>query len=259
MEQLGGEQATEFPQDEEEGMKRKYVGFDTVNIYHCAVIKLWEIQSQQGANNLNKEQLRSNRIKLLLRTVKFRKKRLARENYEEKIESSFMPFTLVQEVGPMERLLFRINDDSEQAIGSLRDRFMLLMTTFGILRGESLIKCELSDLCDVVLDNQGVHDIHILVIRIMTGKTNGLKTLFGRVIRHKDVYLCAIGVLGLYLLARWEFSDEVIDWSTNESWFNIKLLVSTKGSNVNSITDQTYSKRIKKVFINKFRFARILT
>ena len=29
------------------------------------------------------------------------------------------------------------------------------MTHMGILRGESLIKCDLSDLCDIIIENQG--------------------------------------------------------------------------------------------------------
>ena len=87
----------------------------------------------------------------------------------------FPPYRLVLEVPRIERELFNHNKlSSIFFIASLRDRFMLLQTTFGVLRGESLIKCELSDLCDNTLTGQGTHDCQIVVMQISIGKTNGL-------------------------------------------------------------------------------------
>ena len=59
-------------------------------------------------------------------------------------------------------------------MATLQDRYCQLMSTNGILQGESLFKCELSDLCDLVHDNVLIH-----VMQIATGKTNGLKILYG--------------------------------------------------------------------------------
>jgi hypothetical protein len=109
-----------------------------------------------NANNLSKDQIRSGRVTNLLNVVKNRKKRIAKANYEEKLNAEFMPFTLVAEVPAMERELFYHNSHSKKlCISSLRDRYMLSQSTTGILRGESLIKCELSDLCDVIVPDQG--------------------------------------------------------------------------------------------------------
>ena len=99
------------------------------------------------------------------------------------------------------------------------------MTNCGILRGESLFKCELSDLCDLVLDIEGVHPCHIMVKRIENGKTNGLKTIYGRVMRHKEANLCLIGAIGLYLLSRFHLNSENLNFFSNSTWFNVKLLV----------------------------------
>jgi hypothetical protein len=68
------------------------------------------------------------------------------------------------------------------------------MTSNGSLRGESLIKSDLSDLCDMVVEGNSLDKAHIFVMRITSGKTNGLKTLYGRSMRHKDVTLVALGL-----------------------------------------------------------------
>ena len=44
--------------------------------------------------------------------------------------------------------------------------------------------------------------------------------------RHRDPELCSIGSLGLYLLARFELTDETeyMDFGENKTWFNRKSL-----------------------------------
>ena len=44
--------------------------------------------------------------------------------------------------------------------------------------------------------------------------------------RHQEVELCSIGALGLYLMTRFEVTNEIksIDFSKNSTWFNRKLL-----------------------------------
>ena len=106
-----------------------------------------------------------------------------------------------------------------------------------------MFKCELSDLCDLVHGNVLIH-----VMRIATGKTNGLKILYGRCIRHKNVNLCAIGALGLYLLARFHQTSEAdgIQFKNNKKWFSIKLLIDSCGSdNTKAVSDQAYYSSMK--------------
>jgi hypothetical protein len=79
-------------------------------------------------------------------------------------------------------------------------------------------------------------------------ETNGHMKLYGRVMRHREVNLCAVGALGLYLFARFHLAKEVIDFSTNSSWFDVKLLVQAGSRNtVNGISDTNYAKAIKRV------------
>jgi len=197
-----------------------------------------------NANSLSKDQIRSERVQRLLSTVKTRKVTVQRQNFEEKLQSEFLPYLLVDKIPQIEQELFKRNAFSRKFCqGALRDRLCFLMSNGGILRGESLFNCELSDLCDPVKVDEGPHPCHILVMRIAIGKTNGLKTLYGRVMRHKDVRLCAIGALGFYLLAKFHVSGEVLDFSSNQSWFNVKLLVeSSTADTATSVNNQTYAK-----------------
>lgn len=123
------------------------------------------------------------------------------------------------------------------------------MTTCGILRGESLFKCDLSDLCDVIhTDSSTGQTIMVMVMRIAIGKTNGLKTLYERVIRHRLVEQCAIGALALYLFARFTYTKESFNFADNSSWFNTKLLIDPSSNDFSiAVSDQNYAKAIKKV------------
>ncbi|KAI8832850.1 hypothetical protein BJ741DRAFT_613929 [Chytriomyces cf. hyalinus JEL632] len=173
----------------------KKVGYENLNRCYCSVLKIWQSQVDMNTNNLSKEQLRSQRVKMLLGSVQKRKKWEAMAKFEEKLDAEFTPYLLVNEIPRIEEELFRRNSESDKrCLGALRDRFCFLMSNGGILQGKSLFKCELSDLCDLVKKDEGVHDCHILVMRIAIGKTNGLKTLYGQVLRHKNVNLCPMKI-----------------------------------------------------------------
>lgn len=233
----------------QENISAKPVAYDVVNQYLCSILKIWKKQVDMNANNLSRDQIRSERVQRLLMTVKTRKKTVARLNFEEKLESEFLPFLLVEKIPSIEMELFRRNAFSKKfCLGALRDRFCFLMTNGGILRGESLFNSELSDLCDLIKEDEGPHKCHILVMRIAVGKTNALKTLYGRVMRHKDFRLCPIGALAMYFLARFHLSGESLDFSSNDKWFNVKLLVeSSSADTTTSISNQTYAKTMRQV------------
>jgi hypothetical protein len=193
------------------------------------------------------------RVQKLLQNVRTRKKKLTELNFEGKITAEFAPYACISRLAEMEHELFnRHKNTAIYSVVSLRDRFCFNMTTNGILRGESLFKCDLSDLCDVIhKDSATGQNIMVMVMRIAVGKTNGLKTLYGRVIRHRLVEQCAIGAIGLYLFARFEYTKECFKFADNSSWFNIKLLIDLSSYNFSvPVSDQNYAKAIKKVCTN---------
>ena len=161
----------------------------------------------------------------LLSTVKLRRPMEKKANYEEKVNHLLAPYTLVHELKNIaNRVLSQNNSSDRLSQASLRDRFCLLLTNFGILRGESLFKADLSDLASIV-DRPGTcQESVVLILQIAIGKVNKGKTLYGRVMRHKDVELCPVGALAMYLFHRFQVAKEEIDLSSNSKWFDVKLL-----------------------------------
>ena len=98
---------------------------------------------------------------------------LGKQNYIEKIESDIFGYTQVNTIPIIEEELFKRNAFSSHHLqGALRDRFSFLMTFCGVLRGESLFICELSDLFDVIYDTPDKENVHAMIMEIATGKTN---------------------------------------------------------------------------------------
>ena len=110
------------------------VGYSIINQYYSGIIDLHQFQVDNGANNVTKQMLWSNRVTLLLNNVKKRKKTLAKQNFEEKLTSEFAPYTTAGEVLRIEYALFEHNKTSTiYSVSSLRDRFCMLMTMRGVL------------------------------------------------------------------------------------------------------------------------------
>ena len=116
---------------------------------------------------------------------------------------------------------------------SLRHRFIFLFTMNGLLRGESVFKVELSDLFNLSIKQMDdIHNLSILtMLQMATGKTNRGIKLSGRVARHVNPHMCAVGSLGFYLMYCFHHSGEMtqtgpgaVDFCINSTWFDMKLL-----------------------------------
>lgn len=88
--------------------------------------------------------------------VSNRKKIEAKKNYKEKWSHELSPFGLVDEVTNIAEHLFKKNCNSGAFCqSSIRDMFTFLFSHNGILRGESLFRAELSDICSLWLKDEG--------------------------------------------------------------------------------------------------------
>ena len=120
---------------------------------------------------------------------------------------------------------------------SLRNSFTFKFTLAGVIRGESLERADLSDLCDYFWQGEAdPYPIHILIVAMCQGKTNQDKKLFGRAMRHRDPEMCPLRALAIYLWCRFdvrgEWADARPDFTDNHAWFFIKLLVSATSDEV---------------------------
>jgi hypothetical protein len=105
-----------------------------------------------------------------------------------------------------------------QYVVPLRPHFFLTSKR-GILRGESLIKFELSDIFDFVKPDEEPdgQDGHIMITQIQQGKTSQHNTICGRFMRNRDVKMCPMGSTALYLFHQFEVTQEEFDFSENST------------------------------------------
>jgi hypothetical protein len=197
------------------------------------------VWSEQKALNINSyswtDDINTEALQTLMRKVKKRTPLVKRRNAEEKVDHQMAPFYYVKYLGAIEQAFFRkgVVPNRSTVFASLRNRLTLLFSLAGILRGESLEQADLSDLLDFFwTGTQDPHPMHIVIMQICQGKTNDDKKLWGRAMRHREVHMCAIGSLAMYLWYRMdvagEWSESRPDFTDNKAWFFIKLLTSSR-------------------------------
>ena len=218
----------------------KCIGFSQVNIYKAAVYNIYLEQKASGCNAYSwEDDINTDALKLLMKKVKNRAPLVAKRNAEEKIDAHMAPFFYVQWLPHLERYFFAkgTSNHLSTVFSSLRNSFTFKFSLAGVLRGESLERADLSDLCDYFWQGEpDPYPIHILIMAICQGKTNLDKKLFGRAMRHRQAEMCPIGALVLYLWYRFdvrgEWADARPDFLDNKAWFFIKLLVSSTSDEV---------------------------
>ena len=194
----------------------------------------------------------------LQKHVTQRAPKLKKATYQEKAIAEFLPYQFVDQFENIEAELWKESDKNRghRVVASgLRNRYVLLHITMGILRCESLYRAKLSDFCGVIVppNDRDAHRMFIMVNQIPFGKTNHGRVLYGRATRHKHVKLCPIAAFAFYLQYRFHVTDEFLDftiedWCDNKKWFDIKLLVDVAtGDNTLELANDQYARKLKEV------------
>jgi len=234
------------------------IGKGVFDQYKAMFRRVYKYQVAGNYTSLHWDQIWKMGMDTLEEHVKTRKASIAKANYAEKVTSEFAPYGIVEHYGSIERNFYF---DSSSAMNSrcvvtrLRHRYCLLHLTSGILRCESLYRAELSDFIGINIPNRDmdIHQPYIMVNQCATGKTNKGRVLYGRATRHKDVRLCCIGALSMYLMLRFnytkEFEDMAIDdWFDNKKWFDIKLLIDVSShDNRKEMCNDSYGDHVKEI------------
>ena len=189
---------------------------------------------------MKSQDIMTTKLKDLIDDVNGRGEQNLKKHFKERMTSDFEPFRVLTDIPKLETYMW--NDNREKRIygaSALRDHFQLLFSLSGVLRSDSIYKADLSDLLDFKFKQKNEPDpYHICILRVGEGKTVQNKCQFGKIMRHIDVNMCAMGALGFWLFARFMVTDEVkkMDFNKNESWFNMKLLcpVDKRNSKTNS-------------------------
>lgn len=227
-----GEDSVQIP-DPEKPLSEK-----SLDQYRSAIRDLHTEQFAARINRYTWNEIWTIYSKRLIQVAAGRSKRVARANNEERVDAATEPFYHVGQIPVIEKTFWDHGCNTRyvrSVFASLRHRFNFLMDVAAILRNESLVLADLSDLGCFNVRRAEDHDaMPIALMMIHTGKTvkKNSPPQFGRATRHKDVYSCPLGALGMYLLYRFEhgcdpqFKDVDVEYFVRDnSWFNIKLLV----------------------------------
>jgi hypothetical protein len=146
-------------------------GWSSFRAYLNALRYLLDHQKDCGQNSLPYGCLRKNgEIKKLMDLVKTRHVSLAKGNFDESLKNASMRFQIVDKIPDIEEGFWNINGIKKHLhFASLRDRYFYLFTITGIVRGESPIRAELSDMFSIVKVDEGPpgHDAVILIMQII--------------------------------------------------------------------------------------------
>jgi hypothetical protein len=127
-------------------------GWSSFRAYLNALTYLLDHQKDRGHNYLPYGCLRKNgEIKKLIDLVKTRHVLLAKINFDESLKNASMRFQIVAKIPDIEEGFWKRNGIKKNFhCASLRDRYFYLFTITGIVRGESPIQAELSDMFSIV-------------------------------------------------------------------------------------------------------------
>jgi hypothetical protein len=239
---------------------KKLCQHDVINQAYNALLELLSEQHEENTNLTTEVEITgSRRITFLRDVVRRRKNHQRKRGYDEKVAHEVSPFVNHERLPDIENAMFEHSSTTLlNGTISLRNRFFHLYTTQAVQRAESPFAADLSDLVSFRYHNQREpHPYLFLILQMFEGKTNGDNVLFGRVIRHRLVESCSEGALGLYLLGRFELTGELedMDFTTNNKWFDVKLLVDLQPPKEGEAVDYTkpltytsYTKWQKRLF-----------
>jgi hypothetical protein len=100
---------------------------------------------------------------------------LAKSNFDESLKNASMRFQIVDNIPDIEEGFWKKNGIKNNfKCASLRDRYFYLFTIAGIVRGESPIRAELSDMLSIFKVDAVIpgHDVVSLITHTFEGKTN---------------------------------------------------------------------------------------
>ena len=149
------------------------IGYSAIAQYRAGLQKLHGWQVANHITSLGWEFVWwTNQTKDLVKLSESREVRRKRNNYEEKMDKVFAPYQAVDRFDVIENEFWSRSSRNARSAGCwLRNRYVFLHTTAGILRCESLYRAELSDFLGVgTKKDTDVHNIYIMITQIPEGK-----------------------------------------------------------------------------------------
>jgi hypothetical protein len=147
------------------------VGISAIMQYRAGLKKLFDRQSHLNINGNTWDKVWMLGAKELVKIVESRRMRIKRENYEEKVTKEFAGYHAVDRFDEIEGAFWERGFTSMRtAFPYIRHRMLLLYTTSGILRCESLTKADLSDFQGLTVKKEtDIDPLYVMISQIPEG------------------------------------------------------------------------------------------
>ena len=199
----------------------KPLSLEGVEAYTKAVVALYQFQKTATPETQTNSHPRGLAVKSLLDTLQRTKTKRKLANYEDRGLGTVLDGYNIEDMKQLSE--YWLGKGTGEA---LRDRVDFLLGHALLARGENKRHIQLPDLLTLSLPDEGPQTCTPLVVIINRGKTNQHgRTEYGAVMRCKELLVCPMNAVAMYLFWRWQVDLEVFpDMSTRQGWYDIHLL-----------------------------------
>lgn len=156
------------------------IGYSSIMQYRAGLKKVYEGQVQGKTNSDAWDLIWTLTAKQLVKIVEGRKARIGREKHDEKVTKEFAGYHAVDRFDDIEEEFWNrgLEKNMRKAFPYIRHRMVLLYTTSGILRCESLTKAELSDFQGLTVKKEtDIDPLYLMILQIPEGEFSCRKYL----------------------------------------------------------------------------------
>jgi hypothetical protein len=191
-----------------------------MKVYVKAIVALWKTQAALDPSLAGRHP-RGQAVRGLLNTREKMVQQHKRETYHDRGAGTVQDAYTERDMRNMSAYYFGLSTPR-----GIRDRLDFLLGHALVARGETTRFIQLADLFTMELKNEGPTVCEILMVVMRQGKTNVHGRIdYGGCMRHKDIEVCPIGALALYLFYRFDVLGEPFpDLSECRLWYDTYLI-----------------------------------
>jgi hypothetical protein len=147
------------------------LGPSAIQQYRAGLKKIHDSHVATGLTGFGWEFVWNAHSKDLVKMAEQRQARHKKETYEEKADKIFGPCNAVERFDDLEDAFFQKSKSGRYCLQWLRNRFALLFSIAGLLRCETLHKCELSDMMKIMVKkDEDVNPLCVMIMQFGEGK-----------------------------------------------------------------------------------------
>lgn len=196
------------------------LGKESIEGYCKAIVDLFKEQLALG-DNMASNHPRGKALKSFLESLQRNEDARKRSVYSDRGLGTMLDGYTDEEMRSISKYFFANHGNS-----GFRNRLDFLLGHNTLTRGESRRAYQLADIFMIKALKEGPTDCWALVTIMKQGKCNQFGRIeYGAAFRNKDILICPVGALGLYLFWRFHVEGEPFpDMSRRSKWYDIHLL-----------------------------------